>query len=66
MYIEPTSIVTVGFPVKVITGIVVSITSILFAPRELAFPGLTKVKVASFVAASLIVPEFNTSAFMST
>ena len=58
--------VTGSSPSKVITGIVVSITSVLFAPRELAFPGLTKVKVASFVAASLIVPEFRASEVVAT
>ena len=66
VYVAPTSIVSMSFPTKVISGAVVSITSALFAPREFVVPGLTKVKVALFVAASLIVPEFNASELVST
>ena len=40
----------------------VSTTMALFAPSEFAAPGLGRVKVALFPAASLIVPEFKTNA----
>ena len=44
-----------------ILGAVVSITIALFAPNEFAAPGLASVRVASFPAASLIVPLFSAS-----
>ena len=40
-------------------GTVVSIINALFPPNEFVAPGLAKVKVAKFPAASLIVPPFN-------
>jgi hypothetical protein len=48
--------------VMVMVGAVTSITRALFAPNELAAPGLASVKVAAFPAASLIVPLFNVKA----
>src|SRR5690606_28685070 len=40
-------------------GATPSMTIFLLAPREFAAPGVAKVKVALFPAASLIVPEFS-------
>ena len=42
-----------------IVGTLVSTINALLAPKELVAPGLAKVKVAAFNAASLIVPLFN-------
>ena len=47
--------------VSVTTGVVVSMTMFLFAPREFAAPGDARVSVALFVAASRIVPPFSAS-----
>ena len=47
-------------------GTVLSTTIALLAPKELAAPGLAKVSVASFVAASLIVPELSASEVVAT
>ena len=47
-------------------GDVVSISMSLLTAKEPAAPIAGSVKVPAFNAASLIVPEFNTSAFMST
>lgn len=44
---------------SVITGAVVSIVNALLAPRLVAAPGVTKVKMALFPGASLMVPEFS-------
>lgn len=41
---------------------VVSITSALFAPRELVAPGVGSVSIAAFPAVSLMVPPFSTRA----
>ena len=43
-------------------GTTPSITRALFAPNELAAPGLASVKVAALPAASLIVPLFSVKA----
>ena len=43
----------------VTVGTVVSTINALLSPKELVAPGLAKVSVASFNAASLIVPPFN-------
>ena len=45
-----------------IVGGVVSTMRALFAPSEPAAPGLTSVRVAAFVAVSLIVPPFSVRA----
>ena len=42
------------------------ITIALFTPREPDAAGLAKVKVATFTAASLIVPEFSASELVAT
>ena len=42
-----------------IVGTLVSTINALLSPKELEAPGLAKVKVAAFNAASLIVPLFN-------
>ena len=39
----------------VTVGTVVSITNALFAPKELVAPGVAKVKIAEFKAASFMV-----------
>ena len=51
---------------KVTVGVVVSMTSALFAPSELAAPGEASVSVALFPAASLIVPELSDSEVVAT
>ena len=47
-------------------GTVVSTTIALLSPSEPLAPGLDKVKVALFNAASLTVPEFKVSEFVET
>ena len=44
-------------------GVVVSIISALFAPKEPDAPGVAKVRVALFPETSFIVPLFNDSPF---
>ena len=47
-------------------GTTVSIISALFAPRELAAPGVGRVLSALFPAASVIVPLFRANAAVFT
>ncbi len=47
-------------------GTAPSITSALLAPRELAAPGVAKVKLAALPAPSLIVPLFKLKELVAT
>ena len=51
---------------KVTVGAVVSMTSALFAPSELAAPGEASVSVAILAAASRMVPELSASELVAT
>ena len=51
---------------KVTVGAVVSITIALLAPSELVAPGVARVSVASFKAASRIVPLFSANDVVAT
>ena len=50
----------------VTVGTVVSTINALLLPKELLAPGLAKVSVAAFPAASLIVPLFNAKELVAT